>query len=137
MGVFVMRTSLRLHEWKRISVILFVFLLGGCCSQNKKTCTPTLSEEGFIKIASQTARQYNLLLENYHIRFDQDNRQWEKFLLTLEQYDAKTARDLKKFFRCRCYQAVLIFPKAPQRGGGFWVFMDPKTGKLLKVLTEV
>ena len=132
-----MRVSLRFYEWKTISVILFTFLVAGCCMQNQKSCTRTLSEQGFLKIAGQVARQYSLDLENYHIVYDQDNRQWEKFLDMLEKHDAKTARDLKNFFRCRCYQAVLFYPKIPRPGGGFWVFMDTKTGKVLKVLAEV
>jgi len=128
---------LKSRKIKSISVILFISLGAGCCMQNKESCTPTLSEEGFIKIAAQVARQYNLVLEGYETQFDQDNRQWEKFLHTLEKYDPKQARDLKKFFRCRCYQAVLFFPKTYRPGGAFWVFMDPKTGKVIKVMTEV
>ena len=128
---------LKSWEIKAIAVILWGFLLTGCCIQNKDSCKRTKTEEGYIKIAGQVARQYNLVLENYHIGYDQDNRQWEKFLDMLEKHDAKTARELKKFFRCRCYQAVLFYPKTPRPGGGFWVFMDTKTGKVIKVLAEV
>jgi len=122
---------------KAVAVILGTLLLTGCCLQNKNSCKRTKTEEGYIKIASQVARQYNLDLQNYHIGYDKDNRRWEKFLDTLEKYDPKTVRDLKKFFRCRCYQAVLFYPKTPQPGGGLWVFMDDKTGKIIKVLAEV
>ncbi len=122
---------------KSIAVILWGLLAAGCCMHNKDSCTCTLSEDAFLKIAARVARQYNLDLEGYEMQFDRDNQQWEKFLRTLETYDPKQARNLKKFFRCRCYQAVLLFPKTYRPGGAFWVFMDPKTGKVIKILTEV
>ncbi len=132
-----MNVSVRVPVWKTISVILFLSLLPGCCPQNQQSCTRNLSEEGFLKIAAQVARQYIQDLDAYEMQFDRDNLQWQNFLRTLEKYDPKQARSLKKIFRCRCYQAVLFFPKTYRPSGALWVFMNPKTGKVIKVLTEV
>lgn len=93
-----------------------------------------LDQKDIIEIANNKAIELGYDISKMEIKFDQDNKRWEKRFIPrpISKYD----RSLMKKLKNKDYQILhySLMPVGWVRGGGLTIFVDKNNGKVIDVI---
>ncbi|OGX04196.1 MAG: hypothetical protein A3G87_01385 [Omnitrophica bacterium RIFCSPLOWO2_12_FULL_50_11] len=100
-------------------------------------CHNSLSQEEIVDAARAVAAKEGFDLHGKSVLYDRDNEEWKETQKILRQVGSSMGGQLSQLVD-RDYQVVYFSPEniANTRGGGFWVFIDKKTGEVITFFGE-
>ena len=125
-------------EWKYVYLIILLLLLIGCKEDvdSKKSDKNMLTKKQIIEITNEEATsrgiKINILTK---VLYDVDNKEWKERYAYIKQEEPNEAEPYVILEKAD-YQAVCYYSRMSQLGGGLWVFVDRKTGKIIAVHQE-
>lgn len=123
------------HRIRKVLISLIVVITVVFCfqAQNKKKdkIETMLSREEYFEIANVVAESQGITLDNWDIKFDEQNKMWLDNLAEM-----KTERTIfyirnKWLLKGKCYQAIYYIPNKVVMAGLSFVFIDKETGEVI------
>ena len=126
------------------SIILLLLLIG--CKENvdsNESDKNTLTKKQIIEIANEEATSRGFKVNIWtKVIYDVDNKVWKEYhpnikrQVNIRQQVEPDYTDPYEILEKADFQAVHYHSRTPKHGGGLWVFVDRKTGKIITVYYE-
>ena len=139
----VTKTTFTIIIW---TFILFLaFCVCGCKEEvnNNVSNNNILTKKQIIEIANKEATSRGFKINIWtKVVYDVDNKVWKEYHANIKrQVDIRQQvepnyTDPYEILEKADFQAVHYYSRTPKHGGGLWVFVDRKTGKIITVYYE-
>ena len=97
-----------------------------------------LTKQEILEIANEKAKSMDFPIGDSNVSYDEDNTKWKEHLVFLKEYLPNIAGRCDRALAGREYRTALYEPKSKTAMGGvLWIFVDPKSGKVIYVLPEM